>query len=91
VRRVLVSDTASNLSCVHQSVFRKSFSMPSKPLEVLKKGMGVFKNQVKAQKETLQKKLAKREKLILEDETWLDTAGNLVEEDCMIETLETAS
>jgi hypothetical protein len=65
--------------------------MPSKPLEVLKKGLGVLKNQVKAQKETLQKKLAKGEKLISEDETWLDTAGNLVEEDWVFETLETAS
>jgi len=80
----------SNLSFVHQSVFLKSFSMPLKPLEVLKKGLGVLKNQVKTRKETLQK-LAKREKLTSEDETWLDTSGNLVEEGCVIETLESAS
>jgi hypothetical protein len=48
--------------------------MPLKPFEVLKKGLGVLKNCIKAQKETLQKKLAKGEKIALEDETWLEAS-----------------
>jgi len=65
--------------------------MALKPLEVLKKGLNILKNQVKARKETLQARLAARQSISSQDEIWLDHNVNLVDEQQVLTALEDAS
>ncbi|OAX33548.1 hypothetical protein K503DRAFT_786421 [Rhizopogon vinicolor AM-OR11-026] len=65
--------------------------MVLKPLDVLKKGLKVLKNQVKVRKETLQAQLAARKSISSQDESWLDHDANLVDEQQALEVLEDAS
>jgi hypothetical protein len=60
-------------------------------LDILKKGLKVLENRVKAKKETLQAQLAKRKPISQEDEQWLDHNANLVDEQRILEALENAS
>jgi hypothetical protein len=46
--------------------------MPPKPLEILKKGLGVLQSQFKSKKEQLQACLAEQKSISSQDERWLD-------------------
>jgi GAF domain-containing protein len=65
--------------------------MALKPLEVLRKGLKIFENRVKAKKEALQAQLAERKSISSQDEQWLDHDANLVDELRVLEALEDAS
>jgi hypothetical protein len=65
--------------------------MPPKPLEILKKGLGVLQSQFKSKKEQLQARLAEQKSISSQDERWLDNEANLVDEQQVLEVLEKAS
>ncbi|KAI0248524.1 hypothetical protein BJV78DRAFT_1156442 [Lactifluus subvellereus] len=65
--------------------------MASKPLEVLRKGLKVFKTRAKTKKEILQAQLAEKKSISSQDERWLDHDANLVDEQQVLEALENAS
>lgn len=65
--------------------------MPLKPLEVLKKGLKILQDQVKAKKEKLQAQLHVKKSISSLDENWLDNEANLVDEQQVLDTLENAS
>ncbi|KIL66717.1 hypothetical protein M378DRAFT_160191, partial [Amanita muscaria Koide BX008] len=65
--------------------------MAKTPIEVLKKGLSILQQQVKARKAQLEAKLRRNEKISHADEEWLDGKGNLVDEERVVEVLETAS
>ena len=61
------------------------------PLSVLRKGLDTLRRQVQTWKASLEAKLRQKEKLTDADEHWLDNDGNVVNEQCVLETLEAAS
>jgi len=65
--------------------------MPPKPLEVLKKGLAKFKESIKTCKKDLSTKLARAETISSSDEHWLDNEANTVDEQCVLDTLESVS
>jgi ribosome assembly protein YihI (activator of Der GTPase) len=66
--------------------------MPSTPaLEILRKGLNALKNQVKKRKDALLERLNKKEKISAADEEWLDQGANHIEEDQLLDKLETVS
>jgi hypothetical protein len=65
--------------------------MAPKPLEVLKKGLAKFKETVKVRKKELSAKLARAETISSLDEQWLDNEANTVDEQQVLDTLESAS
>ena len=65
--------------------------MAPKPLEVLKKGFAKFTETIKTRKKELSAKLARAETISSSDEHWLDNEGNTVDEQCVLDTLESAS
>ncbi|KAF8229004.1 hypothetical protein L208DRAFT_1214064, partial [Tricholoma matsutake] len=65
--------------------------MPLKPLEVLKKGLKILQDQVKAKKEKLQAQLHAKKSISSLDENWLDNEANLVDEQRVLDELENAS
>ena len=65
--------------------------MSLKPLDILKKGLAKLTASVRAWKDTLKAKLAKREPISLSEELWLNNEANIVDEECVLEALESAS
>ena len=65
--------------------------MASNPLKVLKKGLKVLQDQVKAKKKRLQTQLIERVSISSEDERWLDHKANFADEEQVLDTLERAS
>ena len=65
--------------------------MAPKPLEVLKKGLAKFTETIKTRKKELSAKLARAETISSSDEHWLDNEGNTVDEQHVLDTLESAS
>ena len=65
--------------------------MPLKPLEVLKRGLKILQDQVKAKKEKLQAQLHVKKSISSLDENWLDNEANLVDEQQVLDVLENAS
>jgi hypothetical protein len=65
--------------------------MAPKPLEVLKKGLARFKKTIKTRKNELNAKLARAETISSSDEHWLDNEANTVDEERVLDTLESAS
>lgn len=62
-----------------------------KPIDILKKGLKELQNQIGEQKSQLEAKL-KANQLVLEiDLEWLDNAGNLVDEERIVDVLDKAS
>jgi len=64
---------------------------PQKALRVLKNALSKLKRSTEKCRNALLDRLTKKEKLSEVDETWLDHAGNLVDEECVIEALDAAS
>jgi hypothetical protein len=64
---------------------------PQKPLDILKNALSKLKKSTKKRRKALLDLLSKKEKLSDTDEDWLDTGGNLVDEQRVIEELDTAS
>ena len=60
-------------------------------LETLKKGLAKFKDTIKTRKNELVSKLARAESITSSDECWLDNEANTVDEQRVLETLESAS
>ena len=58
---------------------------------MLQKGLTTLKSSVKGRKDNLLACLNKGEKILDEDETWLDNVGNLVDEETIVDILERAS
>ena len=65
--------------------------MSKNPLDVLKKGLSKLKNSVKERRDHLLAFLNRKEKISDEDEEWLDNAGNVVDEEAVVDLLENAS
>jgi hypothetical protein len=65
--------------------------MAPKPLKVLKKGLAKFTESIKAHKKELSTKLARAETISSSDEHWLDNEANTIDEQCVLNTLESAS
>ena len=65
--------------------------MSKNPLHVLQKGLAKLEDSIKARKENLLARLNKKERISNEDENWLDNAGNLVDEELVVDLLERAS
>lgn len=63
--------------------------MPPVPLETLK-GLSALRDEVQARKTALEAQLSRREKILEEDEVWLDNDGNAIDEELVIEALENA-
>jgi ribosome assembly protein YihI (activator of Der GTPase) len=59
-------------------------------LEILRKGLTVFKKHVKKRKDALLEHLKQSEKISEEDADWLDNQANHVDEEALIHNLETA-
>jgi hypothetical protein len=59
--------------------------MPLKPCEVLKRGLKILQDQVKAKKEKLQAQLHAKKSISSLDENWLDNKANLVDEQQVLE------
>jgi hypothetical protein len=64
---------------------------PQKPLDILKNALSKLKKSTEKRRKALLDLLSKKEKLSDTDEDWLDTGGNLVDEQRVIEELDTAS
>jgi hypothetical protein len=62
-----------------------------KPLDILKNAFSKLKKSTEKRWKALLDLLSKKEKLSDADENWLDTDGNLVDEQRVIEELDTAS
>ena len=62
-----------------------------KALNALKNALSKLKRSTEKRRKALLDCLAKKEKLSEADETWLDNAGNLIDEECVIEALDAAS
>ncbi|KIK75360.1 hypothetical protein PAXRUDRAFT_173078 [Paxillus rubicundulus Ve08.2h10] len=62
-----------------------------KPLEILKKGLTKLQQQIQDQKTRLEGKLKAGQPLSDSDEEWLDNAGNLVDEERVVDPLDNAS
>ena len=62
-----------------------------KHLEVLKKGLKILQDQVRAKKEKLQAQLHVKKSISSLDENWLDNEANLVDEQRVLDTLENTS
>src|ERR1700678_3559558 len=65
--------------------------MAPKALEVLRKGLAKFTETIKTHKKELSAKLARTETISSSDEHWLFNDSNTVDEQCVLETLESAS
>ena len=65
--------------------------MALKPLEVLKKGLAKITETIKTRKKELGAKLARAETILSSDERWLDGEANTVDEQCVLDTLQSAS
>lgn len=65
--------------------------MASKPLDILKKGLAKLENSFKAKKEQLEAKLSRKESISSSDERWLDHEGNTIDEQRVIDALESSS
>ena len=62
-----------------------------KPIKTIKKGLNILKEQTHKQRTKLQADLQAKKKLSEQDKQWLDTEGNLVDEECVVDLLERAS
>ena len=65
--------------------------MAPRPLDILKKGLAKFTTSIKARKDVLTTKLAKKEPIPPSDEEWLDNEANVIDEERVLEALEAAS
>ena len=65
--------------------------MPPNPLDVLRKGLTKLVAPVGTQRDALKAKLAKSEPISTSDELWLDNKVNTVDEERVVEALESAS
>ncbi|KAN0136894.1 hypothetical protein V8E53_005335, partial [Lactarius tabidus] len=65
--------------------------MSPTPLEILKQGLRSFSQKIKQRKDELEAKLKQCEALSLADENWLDSEANVVDEQQVLEQLESAS
>jgi hypothetical protein len=65
--------------------------MTLKPLDILKKGFSKFTKTIKACRDELNTKLARKETISSADEHWLDHEANTIDEEHILETLESAS
>jgi hypothetical protein len=60
-------------------------------VDVLKKGLSSLRNHIKACKYDILARLQRKERISDEDEHWLDNDANHIEEEAVINALETAS
>jgi predicted RNase H-like nuclease (RuvC/YqgF family) len=65
--------------------------MTLKPLEILKNGLSKFKKTIEVRKDELNRKLSQKETISSSDEHWLDNEANIIDEQRILETLESAS
>jgi hypothetical protein len=63
----------------------------SAPLDILRKGLLNLRRSIEERKSELQSRLADQKSISLEDEQWLDTDANLVDEEQALDQLERAS
>jgi hypothetical protein len=64
--------------------------MSPNPLEILKKGFTEFSGTIKNRKNKLTEKLSRGEAISPSDEQWLDNEGNTIDEERVLEALESA-
>jgi hypothetical protein len=63
----------------------------TKPLNILKAGLQALRKVTETQKRKLKADLQANQSITKSDEAWLDGAGNLVDEEHVIDVLENAS
>ncbi|KAL4062797.1 hypothetical protein V8B97DRAFT_1877376 [Scleroderma yunnanense] len=61
------------------------------PLDTIKKGLNILREQIHEQKTRLKADLQAKKKLSEQDEQWLDGEGNLVDEEHIVDLLKRAS
>lgn len=71
--------------------YSKPLPMSKNPLHTLRKGLAKLKDSVEARRDNLLACLNRKERISDEDEEWLDNAGNLVDEEAIVDLLERAS
>ncbi len=65
--------------------------MTLKPLDILKKGFAKLTQTIKKKRDDLNMKLSQQEDISSADEQWLDNEGNIIDEQRILEKLESAS
>ena len=65
--------------------------MASKLLDILRKRLENFSKKIKTQKEALDLKLSRKERISEADEHWLDYEANTIDEERILQDLKTAS
>jgi hypothetical protein len=81
------SSLRGNITCL----LRTLSSMTLKPLEILKKGLAKLSQKTKTKRDELKAKLSRNDTISSADEQWLDHDGNLVDEQRVLDRLESAS
>ena len=69
----------------------KSCLRMTDPLNSLQKGLQILQNDVRARKSRIEADLRAKKTITESDEEWIDGAGNLVDEERVVEELEKAS
>jgi hypothetical protein len=75
----------------NSAIHRDCLFMSKNPLDVLKKGLSKLKNSIKERNDNLLAFLNRKEKISDEDKEWLDNAGNMVDEEAVVDFLENVS
>ena len=65
--------------------------MSRKPIDVLKHGLAKLSQKIKARKDDLSARLSQNEIISSADEQWLDNEGNTIDEQRILDVLESAS
>ena len=65
--------------------------MARNPLDILRKDLNTLKQHVQSCKTKFKAQLKWKKKLTEVDKHWLDNEGNIVDEQCVLKTLEAAS
>jgi hypothetical protein len=76
---------------LHPQKYIPTQPMSRNPLETLKKGSSKFKEKIKLRKDNLQAKLRWKESISSADERWLDNEANTVDEQRVLDALESVS
>ena len=73
------------------TVVRNSNVSEMKPVDILKKGLTKLQHQIRDRKTRLENKLKASQQISDIDQEWLDHAGNLVDEERVIDALDHAN
>lgn len=84
-----LADDMENLN-TYQCCLESLLHMPPNPLQILKRGFSELFGKIKERKDKLNAKLSQGEAISPSDEQWLDNEGNTIDEERILEALESA-